>query len=98
MATTASTDAPDRLPRYGGFSRFELELEVRSHRPWPTCCPLFATDQALVRAVPCQSCLSQLSRPAEDFGQARLCRLPRLPAILQGAKILQVPAVRLPCR
>jgi hypothetical protein len=35
----AATDASDTLPRYGGFSRFELELEVRPPAPWPTCCP-----------------------------------------------------------
>jgi len=60
----ASSDGPDHVPRYGGFTRFELELEVRPNQVHVP--PLFITNLPLVRAVPRQSRLSQLPSPAED--------------------------------
>lgn len=37
IAPDAATEAaPDEEPRYGGFTRFELELEVSKHNPTRT--------------------------------------------------------------
>jgi hypothetical protein len=65
----AAPTAPDRadVPLQGGYTRFELELEVRTaglrHGPYPVC--FSSINTAPVCAMPRESRLSQLPGPAE---------------------------------
>jgi hypothetical protein len=90
----ASPTAPDRadVPLTGGYTRFELELEVRiRHGPYSVC--FSAINTALVCAVPRESRLSQLPGHPEVLRQARVRGLPRLPAVLQRAQVHQISPV-----
>ena len=61
MATQTVLENTD-VPRTGGYTRFELELEVRPLLPpyyGDVICPwLVSINPPLVRAVSCESCLS----------------------------------------
>ena len=61
--------------------------------PWSV-----SINTPLVRAVSCKSRVSQFSGIAENVREARVCGLPRLPAVLQGAPVRKVPAVSSPGR
>jgi hypothetical protein len=62
------TAHPD-VPLHGGYTRFELELEVRTQLSCVTAPILFHPNinTSLVCAVPCESRLSQLPRHPKVF-------------------------------
>jgi hypothetical protein len=59
--------------------------------PWPV-----SINTPLVRAMSCKSRVSQFSGIAENVREARVCGLSRLPAVLPGAPVREVPAVSPP--
>lgn len=79
-------------PKYGGYSRFELELEVRqsTHMRSPFG---QATNLSAVCPVAREPAVSQLPRFPQVSHEPRLRRLPRLPAVLDAPALPQVPDV-----
>ena len=98
MASTTQERAD--VPLHGGYTRFELELEVPTSLSYVTAPNMFHQhiNTLLVRPVPCESCLSQLPSDAEVLRQARVRSLSRLPAIFQGAQVYKIPTVGTPHR
>lgn len=78
------------VPGCGGYSRFELELEVR------ICLPRRprSTNTLPVRPGPREPRLPQQPGPAKVPRQARVRRLARLSAVLPAAQVGKVPTVR----
>lgn len=81
-------------PRYAGFTRFELELEVG-----PPIFPfLLASSHAQpVGAGPRKPCVPESSRVAQTSKQPLLHRLPRLSAVLDAPTIYQIPYLPRTC-
>lgn len=89
----------DQEPKYGGYSRFEIELEVShhdSHHSISHSPPIESSanpDIPVVCPVTRQSLLSQPPRVAEAPHPARLHRLPGLPPVLVQAAVPQIPDI-----
>jgi hypothetical protein len=90
---------PTEEPKYGGFTRFEIELEVRYTASAEASCilvnPNFVhlTQPLPVRPIPCLTLLSQPSRRTEILRATWLRRLSTIPAILVPLTILEVSSV-----
>lgn len=100
MATPVQAQDHADVPRTGGYTRFELELEVRPlflrRRHEPLARFDASINTPLVCAVSRESRLSQFSGYSEDVREARVRSLSRLPAVLQGSQIRKVPTVSSP--
>lgn len=80
---------PIEESRYGGFTRFELELEVRKS-------PLLVHNNLTNRTVcsmPSKPVVHEPPRHGKDARDPRVCRVPGLPAVLQRAKVCKVSDV-----
>lgn len=92
---SSPSEPPDwNEPQYGGYSRFEMELEVR---PCPVSSPVVGQQltgtQRAVCPVAREPVLSQPPRVAEAPDAAGVRRVPRVPAVLEPPAVPQVSDV-----
>nr|POE88214.1 hypothetical protein CFP56_11443 [Quercus suber] len=104
MAGNQTNGAKTRdINQFAGSTRFEIELEVRARHPLRLAPPLFPPTEAgrivcsLIAPAVCadarQSSLPPTPRRRQTPRRRRLRALPGLPAILQGARLPEVPPV-----
>jgi hypothetical protein len=96
---------PTEEPKYGGFTRFEIELEVRTTASFHSVpflfyrfslcghqCPRLAHHLTIHTVCPVSflALLPQPSRFSEILREPRLCRLSQIPAVLCSTTVSQI--------